>query len=670
MDNFNLIIIIVVLAFLILLSVDIFWIYKVWKLRKLKNEVILNKQSRLIKFGINFIVILAIILALALGYINISPRIIASTPQSEGIWESYSKPLEVYFNMPVDAARMYVNMNPEIKGEWKFVPFLGISRFTTYGYFIPEETIFPGQRIVVYITGIGRVGFRTESHEYGFVFDSVKLPEISSSTPANDDKEVSDESSIILNLNKPSEANVAWSFKISPQINLKEEYPNSTQIILTPEKNFDLSTAYTLQVFKQAKIVNLSSSEVIETDNPILTHELIFTTKATPLVRSYLPHGNSVKTDTPIKIKFMTEMNRESVQNNFITIPEIKGTFSWLDDKTLNFKPDQSLTKDTSYTVTIKKGIFNSSGLESTSDITFDFKTIGYINISETSPANNQVKVDETAVIRVTFNQEVDHDSAQNKFGIEPATSGQFSWEDNTFIYTPNAPLNFNTVYSVKFSSGIKSIYGLDSKEDLNFNFTTRTNEVIISIPQYYQPQVPVSFSCNIYAAKMVLAWKGYQLDATNMISEIGYNSNQVDGHWTGNPYKEYVGSNDGFWGYGAYAEAIQELFNNRGISTQVKRNMSLKEVASLVAQGHSVIIWRRNDTQGGTSDISWTASDGTYVKAITSQHGSVITGFRGSVDNPTAIYLNDPWYGPHWKSISDLDYKWSLLDRTGLIVY
>ncbi len=674
MDNYFQIIILCSILFTLLVCINIFWFvsYKKNLKQKLKLDLETNFKAKwlnkrmLLKIIINLFGLIIVGALGVIGYTQITPKIIASTPETEGVWESYSKPIEVYFNTPVDTSRLYVNINPEIKGEWKFVPFLGIRRLSTYGYFVPEESLLPNKRIVVYITGIGRIGFRSESHEYGFVFDSVKLPEITSTNPTNDSKEVEVNTKITLNLNKELQGNSEFSFKSIPEVEFEVEYSSSKQIILTPKTNLELSTEYLIQTFQQAKVINLLNKETFETENPILTHELKFSTKTEPLLRSYLPRGSTVKVDTPIKLKFVTDMNKESVESNFSTEPHIDGTISWDDSKTLVFTPSNVLDKETSYKVIVKKGIKNTASIESENDINFEFKTIGFVRIQSTSPQNNEVKVSESSDIKVTFNQEVDHLSAQNNFRISPEISGDFSWEGNTLIFNPKSNLAFNTNYTVKLNPGVKSISGFDNIEELSFSFRSRTNEVTIAMPLYYQPQYPVSFSCNIYAARMALAWKGYSTTVSGLIGEVGYDTRQdSNGRWLGDPNINYVGNSDGSWGYGVHWLPVQKMFSNRGIYTELKTGWNVRDLARSIDNGKPVVIWRYNGTSQDRN-LEWGTSG---VYAINGQHGGVVTGFRGTPENPTAIYLNDPWFGLIWMDINTFDYYWSRLGRVGLVV-
>src|SRR5690606_33201843 len=125
---------------------------------------------------------------------------------------------------------------------------------------------------------------------------------------------------------------------------------------------------------------------------------------------------------------------------------------------------------------------------------------------------------------------------------------------------------------------------------------------------------------------------KGHYPTVSGLISEIGYNTNQSNGQWTGNPYKEFVGNSDGSWGYGVYWDPIMRILSSRGVQSDLHQNWNISAMAREVAAGRPVIIWRYNG-ESADYDKDWVAADGTYVDAINGQHGGVITGFRGNVN-------------------------------------
>jgi len=631
-----------------------------FKLRYLRHYIVLiNIAGILLVAGISVLI-----------YTQPNPQIIRSTPVTEGTWEDYSKPIEIVFNLPVDRNRLNPNMNPLIKGRWEWEPYLGIERFTRVGKFYPEETLFPNERIVIYITGIARVGYRNEGHEGGIVLDSVAMPEVKATRPFNKKENVDINEEILVLLTKPIDNLADLNFKIEPKIDFDIKNETPTLIRLTPKTKLSQSTQYILTVQRAPKRVDLITNKELERDNFLDIHKISFTTIKEPFIKSITPKGNSVKADSSIRIRFETEMDKEIAESKISISPEVKGQFEWLDDRTLSLKPTEPLKKATKYTINIGSGLKSALGGSSERSLTHEFETVGKVKIASHSPSNGEIKVNINSNISITFDQEVDHASAQEKFSISPNVNGTFRWEGNTLTFDPDG-FGFATTYTVKFAPGIKSVYGLENDAELSFSFTTRSNEIIISVPWYAQVQNPVSFTCNITSAKMVLAWKGFSTYEAGLISELGYNAgwDNVNQRYMGNPYKEFVGSADGFWGYGVYWTALQRLFNNRGIATEIKSNWNIYDLARSIENGKPVIIWRYNGTSTN-ADLDWVASDGTYVDGIRGQHGGVVTGFRGTVDNPTQFYINDPWFGLIWMDAGTFDYYWSRLHRHGLIIY
>lgn len=654
--DFDIIIIASLLLLILNLAINILWIAK-------RSNISLVKR-------VLFTIILFIIpMALVIGvYISNTPNIQSSTPNTEGILKNYSEPVTVVFNVPVDSSRLTENVTPDIKGEWTWQPYFGISRLTRVGHFYPKETLFEGKRIVIYITGIGRIGFFNEGHEGGFVFDSAKLPEIVKVNPEHKSLDVAEDEEILLEFDKPLENLVHIKYKFSPEVEFNTETISDTTFKITPKDRWKLSTSYTLTVERQDNRVDLETNQVLENENPVVIHKYEFDTMKEPLISHFAPIGKDIKVNSEIKMLFYIDMDRGSVEDNFNISPQIEGSFKWVSDKALVYSPTSELPRGTAFTVVLNKDIKSRDGVIAGKDLTYNFETIGKVNITNHTPFNNEVKVSENTPIKITFNQEVDRASAESNFSITPSIAGSFIWEENnTLTFVPSSKLLYDTRYYIAINPPVKSLYGLDSSDRFEFSFVTRRNEVIISMPLYYQPQYPVSFSCNIYASMMALAWKGYSTNASGLISEMGYDSSQdSQGRWLANPNQVYVGNSDGSWGYGAYWYAVQKLYSNRGIQTQVHEYWNVSALAKSIEAGRPVQIWRYNGTSQDRN-IEW-GTPGVY--AINGQHGGVVTGFRGSSDNPTAFYINDPWFGLIWMDVGIFDYYWSRLNRVGLVIF
>ena len=81
------------------------------------------------------------------------------------------------------------------------------------------------------------------------------------------------------------------------------------------------------------------------------------------------------------------------------------------------------------------------------------------------------------------FNFEVNRESFENAFSISPEVNGTFSYEnqERTALFTPDAPLDTSTVYTVTLGKSVEHIGGLPMKEDFTFSFlTARKNRLSV----------------------------------------------------------------------------------------------------------------------------------------------------------------------------------------------
>lgn len=665
--NFDRIILFSILAFIVGVIV-IPSLYCTILYIKFKINILKTLRKTILQIGLFAIIFAAIISAIiVLIYISTTPTIMSSSPGNGAEWESFAKPITVNFNVPVDIARLDPHLTPDIKGKWVWQTYLGIPGITKTGKFYPEETLFPGQRVVLYIIGVGRIN-NPENHELALNFDAPRVAEFVDTYPADQSDTVQRNDLIRVNLSKANDYNAEWLLNFDPAVEYENFDQFKKELVIKPKNNLDQQKTYKLKIQRRPIRYSLSENKIIEYGEFDYTKDISFTTVKEPNIENFTPQNSGIKEDSVIKVRFVLPMNRESVEENFISEPKIEGTFSWDDDQNMTLTPSAKFPKETKYKITFKEGTKSMSQGVFAKDIAYEFETIGPVKVAVFVPSSNQQRVAEYSSIGVTFDQEVDHASAQSLFTINPAVGGVYSWDGNTMVFDPSVNLNFNTTYTIKMLAGVKSLYGVDSKQEFASSFTIRPDEVLIGgVPQIYQPYG--SFSCNIYSAIMALSWKGYKASATQLISEMGNNPNQSGGQWTGDPYVNYVGNSDGSWGYGVYWTALKKVFNNRGITTEIKTNWNTRELAQAINAGHIVVIWRYNG-ESSNYNKSWTASDGTFVYAINGQHGSVVTGFKGSMNNPTQFLLNDPWYGKGWYNTSYLDSVWARMNRSALIVY
>jgi uncharacterized protein YvpB len=631
---------------------------------------ITNSLKRFVQIFSVFLIITIIIIGVIFFYYNSNtPYIYRSTPVTEGFWNTYEQPIEIFFSIPVQKDKLLPSITPNIHGQWVWDSWLGIDNLTNYGKFIPSEFVSSTNRFVIYIAGVKRIGIE-ESHEHGIVFDAPKIPRIVFSQPNTAILNHILEDKILVNFDKPLEKNQILKLRtnFTKDTDTLDYSINSNILNIKIPKNLSFSTKYFLEI-----IISELDIDGVYQEHKI--GHLEYLTINSDGFRSILPFGNSVIPKERIRIKLNKDVDQESFERHFSIQPNIGFKFAWTSHSELEIIKDIDLEKDTEYTLSIAPGVKNSDGTIQSDLISHKFKTIGRVNIKSVSPMNATVNLPVEQRIIATFDQPVLPESVKKLFFIEPRVEFQISTKDNITFEIGLARLAYNTNYTFGFNSGIVSVYGLDSNQQFRYSFSTRNNQIVLNIPtcspyspEFCQPQYPVSFSCNIYALKMVLSWKGYNLSATSIISEMGFDDSYSSG-WRGNPNKVYVGNSDGSWGYGVYWDPSKKVLDNRGINSSIIQNWNVSGLAKEVEKGYPVVIWRYNGTSK-SGYFSWIANDGQQINAINGQHGGVVTGFRGSSDNPTHILLNDPWFGSIWLDVNTFDYYWSFLNRVGLVIY
>lgn len=707
--DFDLMLFIVAGLILLLVFADIFWVIRFVR-RKTPvvsdQKQLINKRTRVLNLARKLapvvvnILIPVLSIYLFLSAIAPTPAIdySKSYPAFNTAWNDYSKPIEVVFNMPVQISSLRPYVSPEqLEGDWVYERYLGFLPVTRKAKFYPKRTLLPDERIVVYITGVSRYRMG-ENHEHALNLFSHRAPEISATSPAHLSEETDIRSFVELQFTAPLSNQAKWEYEFTPNIafDLITKTPQIVQLI--PQQKLNQGETYVLKIYRTSQAYEIGSGNVVDQGDRELVHELQFSTKKAPLVRKFSPTGTGVREDTVIEINFETAMNREQIEEKMTITPVTAVDFLWSDDRKLTLKPKELLTKETNYTVLIPQGVETRSGGVLEQDISYSFTTIGAIRLASHTPAAGAVRVGTRSNITVTFDQEVDRDSAQQAFSVNPGVNGSFTWQDNTsFVFTPSQALAYDTTYTVSLAAGIKSIYGLSNRDVLQFSFTTASNFYLIpgfSAASFYEQRF--SMTCAVAAAKMSLAWKGFNVSEETLYNQIGRAPGQYIYHpemtnpvtgapgaymWA-DPNVGFVGPISGGGGtdpersFGVYWNPIQRVFRDYyGVNTEVRQGWNINGLAATVEQGRPVQIWAWNGLSWtwnaqGRARMDWYNQSGQPIYAINGMHSWLIVGFYGESSNPTSFIYLDPWRGFVTKPASEFAYHWSFYNNTGLIVY
>ena len=615
----------------------------------LKAEFMFIRHGRLAPYNVFAAVTLAVLTAATLFS---RPYILSSNPSDGGFMLSSDQPLELEFSLPVDIEELNLNVSPEVRGRWEFERTVFGIPVQWKARFYPEESFFPGKKVVVYVVGLKSLWNPAVIHEQAVEFYSPKIPDIIAFNPPDGSVHVPIDTKVEIEYDSVLGDFVEFDFKTSPASTIRVEQNGGTRQILGFEESLNQSQEYKVEVYRTLRSYEVGSQEEIEVSETQKVEEINFQTVEAPLVASYRPSGNAVKTDEVVRIVFEQPMNRESVESRFSILPEIEGTVSWEDEQTFVFNPKDGFPKETKYRLAFAAGMRNIYGGTTAEEIAFEFETIGKVRVLGISPLNGTFKLDpnKTNVV-VEFDQEVDRSSAQKKFSISPSVSGTFVWDGNKMIYTAAGKLAYSQTYIIKVLKGVKTVHGLDSGQEFQASFTTREYIVELAVPQYYQNPVTQTFNCNLVTVQMALAYRGISATQEQVKSALGVGQN---------PNASWVEQ------YGTHPAPIASYLSSRGIKYEIKTGWNLADLAREIEKGHPVILWwyNRYSEPKGTFTLP-----GGYT-GYKGMHSEVVRGFAGSADNPTKLYVNDPWRGPLVYDRALFLATWAYLNYTAIVIY
>lgn len=578
----------------------------------------------------------------------VRPNVVVTTPVRGGYMNSGEQVVEIEFDLPFDEDNIKFNVSPDVEGEWVFEDASTLLPFKRKAKFYIKESFFPGSEVVIYVTGLRQWWSSGQDHEHAVEFHSPKIPNIVSVIPGNLSENIPVDSEVLVEYDSPVGEFVDMKIEIDPVVDFDLEENGGNSYALKFDESLGQDQEYNVDIYRTLRSYDVESGEDIKTGDTENIKTVIFKTVTTPLVGSYSPKGSSVLADSVIKVVFDQSMDHDSVESHFSIEPSVEGEITWEDEKIFILTPKNPLKKETKFEVLFEKGILSEYSGVTEEDISIKFETIGRAAVSSISPVSGSYGMDPKSTnVVVAFNQNVDHVSAQQHFSISPAVAGSFAWDGNSLIYYTAGKINYSTRYTVSVSAGVKTIDGLDSTENFSYYFVTRDNIFTLSVPWYKQQE---SFTCNIAATKMALAYRGVYVSESQIKSAIGTG---------GDPNVNWVPDYGVHWG-----PIASYIGNYRSVS--VKSGWNVAALAKEVEKGNPVIVWWYNRYSQPAG--SFTLESG--ATGYTGMHSEVVRGFIGDSSNPTSLMTNDPWRGQLTYGQSSFVSTWGYLGYTAIVVY
>ncbi|NLD73714.1 MAG: hypothetical protein GX649_13490, partial [Chloroflexi bacterium] len=209
--------------------------------------------------------------------------------------------------------------------------------------------------------------------------------------------------------------------------------------------------------------------------------------------------GEEQRVDEPLVLYFDQPMDQASVEGAFRIEPQVPGRLEWQDPTTLVFVPEEPLARGAAYRVQLEEDVASAEGLSPEDPLTFQFSTVGTLEVTDVVPRPDSIDVATDTVVRVVFNRPVVPLTAVREQGdlpdplvFEPPVEGDGEWT-NTSIYSfqPSEPLIPGIEYTVTLPAGLEDTTGGVLVEDYVWSFATELPRVVEVIPANEARHVP-----------------------------------------------------------------------------------------------------------------------------------------------------------------------------------
>ena len=565
------------------------------------------------------IVALAVIVVGALFVITTRGNVSVERVSDEALQE-VDCPVRLKFSQQLGEVKPKIT--PEVRGTWR-------EKRQLFGVFeiefTPDQPLAADTNYTVAFLGARRSLFGNATiHDVSF--KTQKAPRVD--TTSLDGKEViAMDQALTVRLGSRASKLRDLELTTEPALGLKRESSDDQTFswkyagLLAPD------TQYTFKLYDKAQKEELKR----------------FTVKSAPLPAIGSPiKEHSVTPSDELKLIFQEAIDAKNRPNIAV---DTAGNGSWRSNTEYIFKADK-LEPGKTYTYTIPKGLRTARGGVLVEEVKKTFTTNGHVRGVGASPW--RTTVDQAAQdVWITFDQAVDHKSAQDRLRVSSGTVQSISWRGNTMVARV-VNMGFQRQVQVWVEPGVQPVFGLPSVERIATSFTTNSRVVKLNnVPFYRQAYAQ---SCEAASLRMALAYRGVHDNDWNILQRFGYHPrprDKVTNEWD-DPNVQFVGDVNGDQGagtgWGVYAGPVARAAGQYGRGTSVAYGANANFVAQQIHNGSPVIAW--GVWRIGAKIDSWKTPSGRTVSGPIPMHVRLVVGVRGEPHDPLGFYVNDPISG------------------------
>jgi hypothetical protein len=444
-------------------------------------RALIISRSRWVRLALPVLVALSSA-ALAWGIVqwtggsDLGAKVVSAAPQGEEVGRL--TPVAILVEGKVDRERLRdaLKISPAIPGstDWKDGALV----------FQPQ---WPGYaRGTSYSVDLGAGGGLEEPLSFSFVVEG-KLA-VSMVVPTDGTAEVPLDGALLVQFNRPvapitvleEEAPQRDVLHLEPSVEGSGKWLNSTTYVFRPATTWAPAASYVATV---PAGVSDTLGASLEAD-----YTWRFTT-ILPAVSETEPAGNTryVGPGQEVKVIFNQSMDPASVEGHFsLSVKEtgelVAGSFSWSDDHTMVFRPDQPLRLATRYEASVAPGAAALGQLSATTSepFTWGFLTVGQPRVTGSTPSNEATRA-ELGGVEIHFAHPMDEESVEDAIVVTPPLQEEDQyytyWDQSSVNLTYYFPLDNSTAYTVTVPAGVKDRYGQTLAQAFVLSFTTKPRE-------------------------------------------------------------------------------------------------------------------------------------------------------------------------------------------------
>lgn len=257
-------------------------------------------------------------------------------------------------------------------------------------------------------------------------------------------------------------------------------------------------------------------------------------TKVIPEVALSKENDSEIGVDTITKFTIAAKenINRVTFEENVRIEPEIDYTVNWISDTEVEVIPTDELDIETEYKVVLGVGTQFGEEEPILDDLVWNFRTRPVFAISGITPVNNSTDAPADTAIEVEFNyNNINKESFEQNFSIEPEVEGHFELSGKKVIFLPNEPLNPTIEYTVKIAGGVQNSFSETLNKESSVSFSTtgqKKDGSYVDYPNIYcsglyentfHTNILDNIECNSQRIWTPITVEVYSLDKNNLIA-------------------------------------------------------------------------------------------------------------------------------------------------------